>query len=99
MYGWAKSEKLSVNGFEWVKDISTINKKLKQIINYIKNYNEDSDKRYILEVVVKYSKDLHSGLSFLPERMKTNKCSKLACNLHDKKWYVVHIRSLKQALH
>ena len=29
--------------------------------------------------------------------MKTNKCSKLACNLHDKKWYVVHIRSLKQA--
>ena len=28
--------------------------------------------------------------------MKTNKCNKLVCN--DKKSYVVHIRSLKQAL-
>ena len=30
--------------------------------------------------------------------MKTNKCSKLVCNLYDKNNYVVHIRSLKQAL-
>ena len=30
--------------------------------------------------------------------MKINKCDKLPCNLHDKKNYVVHIRSLKQAL-
>ena len=30
--------------------------------------------------------------------MKINKCSKLACNLYDKHNYVVHIRSLKQAL-
>ena len=36
--------------------------------------------------------------SFLPERMKINKCRKLVCNLYDKKNYVVHIRSLKQAL-
>ena len=30
--------------------------------------------------------------------MKINKCAKLACNLYDKENYVVHIRSLKQAL-
>ena len=30
--------------------------------------------------------------------MKINKCSKLVCNLCDKNDYVVHIRSLKQAL-
>ena len=34
----------------------------------------------------------------MPERMKINKCSKLVCNLYDKTHYVVHIRSLKQAL-
>ena len=39
---------------------------------------------------------MHSDLPFLPERMKINKCSKLVCNLYDKK--NVHIRSLKQAL-
>ena len=69
--------------------------------DFIKNYDEDSDKEYILEVDVKYPKnlyDLHSDLPFLPERMKINKCSKLVCNLYDKNNYVVHIRSLKQAL-
>ena len=52
-------------------------------------------------VDVEYPKnlhDLHSDLPFLPERMKINKCSKLVCNLYDKNNYVVHIRSLKQAL-
>ena len=42
--------------------------------------------------------DLHSDLPFLPERMKIDKCNKLVCNFFDKKDYVVHIRSLKQAL-
>ena len=68
---------------------------------FIKNYDEDSDKGYILEVDVNYPEnlhDLHSDLSFLPERMKINKCTKLVCNLYDKENYVVHIRALKQAL-
>ena len=50
---------------------------------------------------VKYPKklhDLHSDLPFLPRRMKIDKCEKLVCNLHSKKKYVVHIKSLKQAL-
>ena len=39
-----------------------------------------------------------SILEFLPKRMKIDKCKKLVCNLRNKKKYVVHIRSLKQAL-
>ena len=37
-------------------------------------------------------------MPFLPKRMKVNKCKKLVCNLYEKKDYVDHIRSLKQAL-
>ena len=56
---------------------------------------------YILEVDVKCPRklhDLHSHLPFLPKRMKIDKCKKLVCNLRNKKKYVVHISSLKQAL-
>ena len=45
-------------------------------------------KGYILEVDVKYPKELHdfhSYFPFLPERMEINKCKKLVCNLYDKK--------------
>ena len=34
----------------------------------------------------------------LPERMEVNKCKKLVCNLFNKKKYVAHINTLKQAL-
>ena len=50
---------------------------------------------------VKYPKrlhKLHSDLPFLPKRRKIDKCKKLVCNLLNKKKYVVHINSLKQAL-
>ena len=95
LYGWAMSQKLPVNGFKWVEDTSRINEE------FIKNYNEINRKGYILEVDVKYPKklhDSHSDLPFLPIRMKIDKCEKLVCNLHNKKKYVVHIKSLKQAL-
>ena len=42
--------------------------------------------------------ELHSDLPFLSERMEINKCKKLVCNLFNKKKYVTHINSLKQAL-
>ena len=95
LYGWAISQKLPKNNFKWVEDTSRINEE------FIKNYNENNNKGYILEVDVKYPKklyDLHSDLPFLPRRMKIDKCKKLVCNLHNKKKYVVHIKSLKQAL-
>ena len=68
---------------------------------FIKSYDEDSDKGYILKADPKYRnhlRDLHNDLRFLPERIKTNKCNKLICNLNDKNKYVVHIKLLKQAL-
>ena len=95
LYGWAMSQKLLVNNFKWVKDTSRINEE------FIKNYNENSKKGYILQVDVKYPnkfRDLHSDLPFLRRRMKLDKCKKLVCNFHNKKKYVVHIKSLKQAL-
>ena len=69
---------------------------------FVKSYDKkDSDKGYILEVDVDYPSKLHklhSGMLFLPEKMKIDKTQKLVCNLHDKKKYVVHISILKQAL-
>ena len=88
------SKKLPVKEFKWT-DNNIINEE------FIRNYNENDKKGYILEVDVKYPKklhDLHSDLPFLPERMEINKCKKSVCNLYDKKKYVVHIKSLKQAL-
>ena len=89
------SQKLPKNNLKWVEDTSRINEE------FIKNYNENSNEGYILEVDVKHPKklnDSHSDLPFLPRRMKIDKCKKLVCNLHNKKKYVVHIKSLKQAL-
>ena len=40
LYGKAMSEKLPVDGFEWVDDISEIDE------NFIKNYDEDSNVGY-----------------------------------------------------
>ena len=95
LYGWAMSQKLPVSNFKWFKDTSKING------DFTKNCYENSKKGYILEVDVKYPKklhDLHSNLPFLPRRVKIDKCKKLVCDLHNKKKYVVHIKSLKQAL-
>ena len=82
LYGWAMSQKLPVNGFE---------SQFKE--DFIKNYDEDSNKEYFLEIHVEYPKHLFNGvalslrsdLAFLLERNKI-------------KNYVVHVRILKQAL-
>ena len=80
LYGWAMSQKLPVNGFKWINDVSDIDEE------FIKNYDENSDKGYILQVDVQYPRklhDLHSDLPFLPKRMKTDTCKKLVCNLRN----------------
>ena len=96
LYGAAMSEKLPINGFKWVNDVSGMNNKS------VKSYDKKtSDKGYILEVDIDYPSKLHklhSDMPFLPEKMKIDKTQKLVCNLHDKKKYVVHISILKQAL-
>ena len=95
------SEPLPVDGFDWIKDLSRIGE------DFIKNYDKDSDKGYILEVDVEYPKHLqflylgnisHYDLPFLPEKIKINKIKKLICNLSDKENYVCHIKLLQQAL-
>ena len=42
-----------MNIFEWTKDTSQSNE------DFIKNYNEESDERYFLEVDVQYLKKLY----------------------------------------
>ena len=44
LYGWAMSQKLPVKDFKWVKNLSKFNE------DFIKNYDENSDKGYFLEV-------------------------------------------------
>ena len=95
LYGWVMSQMLPINSFKWVKNLSKFNE------SFIKNYDENSDKWYILEVDVKYPKNLHklhSDLPFLPERKKIKKWEKLVCTIQNKKNYVIDIRALKQAL-
>ena len=67
LYGWAISQKLPVNGFKWIKKLSEFNE------DFMKGYDENSDKGYFLEVDVEYPKklfNLHRDLPFLPERKK-----------------------------
>ena len=42
------SQKLLVNGFDWVKNLSKFNE------DFIKSYDENSDKGYFLEVDVEW---------------------------------------------
>ena len=63
LYEWPMSQKLPVNGSEWVEELSKFNE------SFIKNYYyyEDSNKGYFLEVDVEYPKNLfslHGDLSF-----------------------------------
>ena len=77
LYGWEMFQKLPVNGFKWMKKLSKFNE------DFIKNYDGNSNKGYILEVNVKYLKNvfnLHSDLLFLAGRKKIEKCK--ACLQH-----------------
>ena len=95
LYGWAMSQKLPLNKFEWMEDTCKFSE------NFIKIYDEESDERYFVVVNIQYPKkwlQLHNDLSFLTERMKTEKVEKLVTNLHDKTENPIYIRNLKQVL-
>ena len=83
LYGWAIP--LPINGFKWEDDLSRFNER------FIKNYNENSNEGYFLEVDVEYPKKI-SG------RKKLEKVEKLVSSIEDKEKYFIHIRALKQAL-
>ena len=64
LYGKAMTEKLPVRGFKWVNDISKIDE------DFVKEYNKNDNKGYILDVDVDYPsklQNLHSDLPFLPK--------------------------------
>ena len=95
LYGWAMSQKLPVNGFKWVKNLSKFNE------DFMKKYDENSNTGDFLESVIEYPKTLfnsHKELPFLPERKKVEKVEKLIFSIEDKEKYVIHIRATKQAL-
>ena len=80
LYGWAILQKLPVNDFEWIKDTSQFNE------DFIKNYNEDIDEGYFLEIRVQCLEKLHkphNDLSYLLERVKIEKAEKHVANLHE----------------
>ena len=75
-----------INNFEWIKDTSKFNE------DFIKNYIEESDEGYFLEVDVQYLEklhEIHNDLPFLIERMKIKKVEKLLANLHYKTEYFI----------
>ena len=64
------NKKLTLNGYKWAdKSIFTS--------DFIKDYDYEGDKGYLLEVDIEYPKELHSAhedLPFLPEkRFKVDK--------------------------
>ena len=97
LHGWTMSQKLPVKDLKWVKQ-----KKLSKFNeDFVKNYDENSNKGYFLEVDIDYLKELfnlHNDLPFLPERKKVEKVEKLICSIENKEKYVIHIKALKQAL-
>ena len=67
LYRWAISQKLSVDGFKWRKYWFRFDEEL------VQNYDEDSNKGYILEIDVKYPKELQklgSDLQLLPKKWR-----------------------------
>ena len=65
LYGDGMSQKVSGNNFKWIEKLSKFDK------DFIKDYDENSNKGYILEVDVEYPKNLFNlrkYLSFLPEK-------------------------------
>ena len=91
LYGWAMSQPLPTGGFRWVEV------KLGEISQLAKLRS----KGYLLEVDIRYPKELHDSnndLPFMCERLKIGGVEELVPNLADKKCYVIHIRALDQAL-
>ena len=81
---------LAAHGFKWKNGEDFTPEKIDELVK--------KDKRgYLLEVDVKYPKELHKDhneLPFLVEKMKIKRVEKLVPNLKRKKRYVVHIKAL-----
>ena len=98
LYGHSMSQALPFGGFKWLSE--------REILDLnIMGVDDDSPQGYVLDVDVHYPEELHdahSDLPFLVESIvppiEKTKLPKLIPNLYDKKRYVVHYRTLKQAI-
>ena len=64
LYGYAMNQKLPLDGYEWA-DVSIFTD------DFVKNYDANGDKGYLLEVDVEYPIEMriaHGDLLFLSER-------------------------------
>lgn len=98
LYGHSMSQALPFGGFRWLSEREILDLNLM-------NIDDDSAEGYVFEVDVHYPEELHdahSDLPFLVENIvpptEKAKLPKLIPNLNDKKKYVVHYRTLKQAI-
>ena len=91
LYGWAMSQPLPTRGFYWV-DVKP------DVVGVLTN---SSEKAYLLEVDIRYLRELHdyhNDLPFMCRCMVVGGVEKLVPNLHYKKRDIIHIRALDQAL-
>ena len=83
LYGWVMIQPLPARKFNWLDPSEFTPDKIDSYVNCV---NED----YLLEVDVRYPKELHDRHNHLPlmcENMKINGVEKLVSNLYDKKNY------------
>ena len=83
--GWAMMQKLRINGFKWMND---------------EELEKWGDLPCIIEVDLKYSKNLHTlhnDYPLAPENIKpsNSKADKLTPNLNNKMKYIVHYKTLQ----
>ena len=111
LYGWAMSQKMPKNGFQWLSEEQQRDLDVTQV-------PDDSDVGYMLEVDLEYPEelhDLHSDLPLAPAQgtikaeelsdqsrhlmeelnIKGRPQAKLMSTLYDKKKYVIHYINLK----
>ena len=96
LYGWAMSQQLPTGEFRWVEFWKDWNPK-----TIVEELVAKKDYGYLLEVDVRYPKNLHdyhNDLPFMCAKMKINGVEKLVPNLYYKRKYVIHVRALAQAL-
>ena len=75
LYGWAMSQKLPSHGFKWVDYDKN------EVINLLEK--RDTNKGYIFEVDLEYSKKLwnsHNDYPLAPEKIKVDNVEKLICS-------------------
>ena len=92
LYSWARSEYLSYDGFEWLKNVDGFD---------VNSINEKSEIRYFLEVDLEYPDELHelyNDYPLAPEKftVSSNMLSKYCEEIADK--YEIRVGDVKRLI-